>query len=231
MRRTHWTGTMLAAALLAAPAFAQSQNDAEIACRESAAQYARTDRINVGTEIQTARGGLYNVNWQIRDGRNTYRGYCQVDRNGRVQEIQQTQGPNLGGNLGGGNLGGGNTGGGVTTGTVSGVPSVSVDTGGSGSFSFGGRNAQRSAVDRAWVDTRGSRPSVALNVAGRRITFYGVVTNRRSDREFDMNINDSSEGRASGSARFRLNGDHNEVEMVSVDGQLRGNRFDGTFGR
>lgn len=222
MRRNFWSGVLAAAALAAPAVRAQNQNDAEISCREAATQYARTERINVGTDIQSSRGGGYTINWQVRDGRNTYRGYCEVDRNGRVQEIQQTQGPDLGG----GNPGGGGAGGGVP-----GVPSVSADTGGSGTFSFGGRNAQRTPVDRAWVDTRGSRPSVALNVGGRKLTFYGVITNRRSDREFDMSINDSSEGRASGSARFRLNGDRNEVEMISVDGTLRGNRFDGTFGR
>jgi hypothetical protein len=210
---------MLLAATLCAPGlFAQTQNDAEIACREAAVQYARTERLNVGTDLQSNRGGLYVVNWQVRDARNTYRGICEVDRNSRVQRIEQTQGPNLGGNT-------------PAPPAAQGVPQVNVDTSGRGTFSFGGRGATRSQVDRAWVDTRGNRPSVSLNVDGRKITFYGVITERRTDREFDMQINDSSEGRATGTARFRLNGDRNEVEMVSVDGQLRGNRFDGTFQR
>jgi hypothetical protein len=222
--------SILALAAWCAPlAPAQNQNDAEIACRESAAQYARTGRINVGTDIQSSRAGIWVIDWQVRDNRGTYRGYCEVDRNGRVQRIEQTQGANLGGGPGkgkGGSIfdppGGGN---------AAGAPPVSVSTAGRGTFSFGGRGAQRLNVDRAWVDTRASRPSVGLNIDGRRVNFYGAITNRRSDVEFDMTIDDSSEGRATGNARFRLNRDRNEVEMVSVDGQLRGSRFDGTFTR
>lgn len=128
-------------------------------------------------------------------------------------------------NRNGGNFGGGNFGGG--SGSVD-YPRVNVDTDGRGNFNS--RNGPSGRITRGFLNTR-DRVSVGFRVEGRVVTFYGRVSNSRSDREFDMIITDSSEGRATGTGRFRLNRDRNEVEMIEVRGTMSGRSFDGNFSR
>jgi hypothetical protein len=108
-------------------------------------------------------------------------------------------------------------------------PRVRIDTSGDGSFNS--RNAGSSSITRGWVDTSSGRPSVALSGDNNfRITFYGNITQANPDR-IVMNITGSDRGRASGRAEVRLNRDNNEVESISVNGNLQGGSFNGSFDR
>ena len=102
---------------------------------------------------------------------------------------------------------------------------MSADTSGRGNFS--GNNFGNAQVTRGWVNTRSGQPSVSLSGSGGfKITFYGVIT-QADDRHMTMRINNSNKGRASGRAEIYLNGEKNEVESVTVNG----NNFSGTFSR
>ncbi len=104
---------------------------------------------------------------------------------------------------------------------------VRVDTSGHGNFS-GDRQSVR--ITRGWVDTTG-QAYVALSGEGNfKITFRGPA-DTRDGRNFTMRITDSDRGNASGSATFRLNGDQNEVQSISVSGRLNGRSFSGSFSR
>jgi hypothetical protein len=108
---------------------------------------------------------------------------------------------------------------------ISDYPRVSADTSGHGNFS--GNNFGNAQVTRGWVNTRSGQPSVSLSGSGGfKITFYGVIT-QADDRHMTMRINNSNKGRASGRAEIYLNGEKNEVESVTVNG----NNFSGTFSR
>ena len=52
-----------------------------------------------------------------------------------------------------------------------------------------------------------------------------------SNREFTMIITGSDRGNARGQAQVRLNPDHNEVEMITVEGRLNRDDFNGKFNR
>lgn len=106
-------------------------------------------------------------------------------------------------------------------------PRVNVDTDGRGDFTS---DRVSGRVTRGFVNTTGE-PSVSLRVDGRMVTFFGRIEREISNREFEMRINRSSEGGASGNATFRLNGDRNEVEMISVSGTMNGRSFNGNFRR
>jgi hypothetical protein len=108
------------------------------------------------------------------------------------------------------------------------APSVEVDTAGKGSFST--RNSASQKVDRGYVDTR-RQASVGLRVRNKPVWFYGNVTRQVSPREFEMEVTNSSEGRAMGTARFRLNPDMNEVELITVQGMVNGRQVNGSFNR
>jgi len=70
------------------------------------------------------------------------------------------------------------------------------------------------------VDTR-EQPSVSLRGRnGFRITFYGEVIASDGDRELTLRITSSDRGDARGRASIRLNGDHNEVEWISLNGRM-----------
>jgi hypothetical protein len=108
------------------------------------------------------------------------------------------------------------------------VPNVRVDTAGRGTFQARGVNAR---ITRGWVDTRNN---VAVALSGDRnfgVTFYGTINRSSNDRAFTMRITSSNRGNAQGTAQVRLNNDRNEVEWISVDGRMNGDRFQGSFNR
>jgi len=129
---------------------------------------------------------------------------------------------NVGGN--GGNWNGGGNGDWNSPG-VSNYPRVRVDTSGRGSFSS--QNFGNSEISRGWVDTRSGSPAISLSGPGNfKVTFYGVVT-RVDGRHLTLRINRSDRGQAFGTAEVYLNGDKNEVQSIS----LNGNGFNGSFSR
>src|SRR5262249_32930495 len=101
-----------------------------------------------------------------------------------------------------------------------------------GQGSFSSRKFRIDRFDRAFVDTR-DQPSVTLRGRnGSRITFYGVIIAADGRRELTMRITSSDHGDARGRAQIRLNGDRNEVEWVSVSGNLEGSgEMSGEFNR
>lgn len=108
---------------------------------------------------------------------------------------------------------------------ISDYPRVSADTSGRGNFSS--QNLGNANITRGWVDTRSGQPSVSLSGSGGfKITFYGVIT-QADGRHMTMRINRSSRGNAYGQADVYLNGDKNEIESITVNG----NHFNGTFSR
>lgn len=125
--------------------------------------------------------------------------------------------------------GGAGSGGGWANGgsSIGNAPRVNVDTDGRGDFSS---DRVSGRVTRGFVNTTGD-PSLGFRVDGRVVTFYGRIEREISNREFEMRINRSSEGNVNGNATFRLNGDRNEVEMISVSGTMNGRSFSGNFRR
>jgi hypothetical protein len=106
---------------------------------------------------------------------------------------------------------------------------VRADTGGRGSFNTQDRGPVR--ITRGWVDTTGE-PAIALSGEHDfRISFRGEIIRSNGEREFTMRIRGSDRGEARGIATFRLNRDRNEVEFISINGRLNGEKFDGNFNR
>lgn len=109
------------------------------------------------------------------------------------------------------------------------APRVKVDTSGKGDYNGPDGSVH---ITRGWVNTEGQQTTVALSGEHHyKITFYGYVTQKNGDREFTMQINNSDHGNAAGTATFRLNHDRNEVEYISLTGQLNGMDFNGNFRR
>jgi hypothetical protein len=107
---------------------------------------------------------------------------------------------------------------------INNYPRVRVDTSGHGSYQGRHRSAN---ITRGWVDTSSDRPSVALSGDNDfRITFYGNVV-RSDGNHVVMEITGTDRGSANGHAEFRLNGDRNEVDMITVNGS----GFSGNFNR
>ncbi|MGA9812384.1 MAG: hypothetical protein WBQ64_06395 [Terriglobales bacterium] len=107
-------------------------------------------------------------------------------------------------------------------------PRVRVDTSGRGTFNS--RNAGNVKITRGFVDSTGARPSVSLRGGNFMITFYGVVENSDGGG-FTMRITGSDRGSARGTAQARLNNDRNEVESITVSGNMGRNSFTGNFSR
>lgn len=108
---------------------------------------------------------------------------------------------------------------------LSNYPRVKADTSGRGSFS--GQNYNNVNITRGWVDTSSGRPSVSLSGSNNfKITFYGEIT-RVDGRHFTMRITGSTSGNAYGKAEIYMNGDKNEVQSISVNGD----NFSGSFSR
>ena len=121
--------------------------------------------------------------------------------------------------------GGGGNGPGYGGGSISNYPRVQIDTSGRGNFTS--RNWGSANVTRGWVDTRSGRASVSLTGSNNfKVTFYGDVTDG-GDRRIVLRITSSNRGRADGRAEILLNGDKNEVQSISVNG----NNFNGNFSR
>lgn len=108
-------------------------------------------------------------------------------------------------------------------------PHVKVDTGGRGNFNGLGKSVR---ITRGWVDTKGQQTIVALS--GKhdfKIDFYGRITQKDGKREFTMEIDNSDRGNAMGTATFLLNDDRNEVQSISLNGNVNGRNFSGNFKR
>ena len=107
-------------------------------------------------------------------------------------------------------------------------PRVRVDTSGRGTYNS--RAAGSVRITRGFVDSTGPRPSVSLRGGNFMITFYGMVV-RSDGRGFTMQITGSDRGPAQGTAQARLNNDRNEVETITLNGNLGRDNFTGNFGR
>ena len=77
------------------------------------------------------------------------------------------------------------------------MPSLRADTSGNGNFSSPG---QLFRVTRGYLDTRTPNIAVGLSGQGSKVTFYGRVERRNSDREYTMNITSSDRGPAENAA-------------------------------
>ncbi len=87
-------------------------------------------------------------------------------------------------------------------------------------------------IKQGWVNTKGQQTTVGLGGGDDfRIDFYGRLVQQNGDREFTMEIDNSSRGDASGTATFRLSPNHKKVEYISASGQLNGTDFNGNFSR
>jgi len=177
--------------------------------------------ILVNQERDTLGGDTYILSWEVRSNDpKRQRGFCEVHRRDvRVMRFETTpyrreywqpggyQEPPFTGPS----------------------PHVKVDTDGKGYFSS--RNFRLDRLDRAFVDTK-DQPSISLRGKnGARITLYGVVIDANG-REFTMRITSSDRGDARGRIQVRLNGDHNEVEWISINGYLENSgEMNGEFNR
>ena len=109
-------------------------------------------------------------------------------------------------------------------------PHVRADTDGAGSYYVPGLGSSQADRGYAWLDE--DRPMVGFSYNGQRqAKFYGPVTRRLNDREYEMEIQDSNRGVATGTGKFRLSPDLKEVEIVEVNGWIGGQRFSGNFKR
>jgi hypothetical protein len=108
-------------------------------------------------------------------------------------------------------------------------PHVSVDTGGHGTWNGPDQTAR---ITRGSIDTN-AQPTVSLSGDNHfKITCRGEIVSQNGKREFTMNIAGCDRGDARGTASFRLNGDKNEVEWISISGNANsGASFSGTFNR
>jgi len=229
-----WICGLAAVLLTAGGAQAQNRdNDYERSCSQEVANRFSVRRHDVATQSQEERHGKIRVSWTF----NQRNGYCEYDirmnlvkfkeygpgssdrdddrndnrrddrygddsrRDDRYRDRQPTVN----------------------------VYRVRADTSGRGTFNGDARGTVR--ITRGWVDTT-DEASVSLSGEHNfKITFRGEIINANGDREFTLRIRSSDRGDASGTATFRLNGDRNEVDSITVSGRLNGNRFDGNFSR
>lgn len=204
-------GFLLAGFALTLPNESAAQDRAwrDCARRAATASGVSESSISINRERDEFGGDTYILSWEVRsDDPRHQRGYCEVNRrDSRVVRFETTpfrrerwhdgdnQEPSYTGEY----------------------PHVRVDTDGKGYFTSRGFRLDR--LDRGFVDTK-DQPSVAMRGRnGARITLYGVVI-AANGREFTMRITSSDRGDARGRVEIRLNGDHNEVEWISVSGYL-----------
>lgn len=177
---------------------------------------------SISSDRQGLRGRLrYGLGGSGSGGWRTANYDCQVDiHRNRVERSSYTPRANNNGWPGGPGYPGGPP--------VANYPRVRVDTSGRGTYNS--RAAGSVKITRGFVDSTGSRPSVSLRGSNFMITFYGVV--ERSDGGgFTMRITGSDRGSAQGTAQARLNKDRNEVESITVNGNLGRDSFNGNFSR
>jgi len=109
-------------------------------------------------------------------------------------------------------------------------PHVRADTDGAGSYYVPGLGS--SQADRGYVWLHEDWPMIGFSYEGQRhAKFYGPITRRLNDREYEMEIQDSNLGAATGTGKFRLSPNLEEVEIVEVNGRIGGQRFSGKFER
>jgi len=221
--RVSWVWGLAMVLLTAGAAEAQNRdNDYERSCRQEVVNRFNARRHEVATQNPEERRGNIRVRWTF----NQRNGLCEYDNRLNLTRFKEF-GPGYderdddrdGGYRDGGyrdrqpNIN---------------VYRVRADTSGRGTFSDG-RGSVR--ITRGWVDTTGE-PSVSLTGEHNyKVTFRGELVSANGDREFTLRIRSSDRGDASGTATFRLNGDRNEVDAITVSGRLNGNRFDGNFSR
>jgi hypothetical protein len=201
---------------------AQDRNSS--AWRECQSRAASAMRVSM-SDVEVSPGGesdrgRFILNWDARvDNGRRERGYCEVDRrDGRIVRFETNP------------YNGGGYDGGYNPPPYAGdYPRVRVDTDGKGYFSSRSLNSKR--LDRGYVDTR-DQPSVTLRGRdGFRITLFGRVVSSDGNREITLHITSTDRGEARGRASIRLNGDRNEVEAISVNGNFAGGEFIGEFNR
>ena len=211
------------APFLISPRAANAQDRAWNDCaRRAAVSSGVSDSDIQVTPESDDRGRTYILSWEVRGGGPCRkRGYCEVDRRGkrivrfetnpyrrdrdRDRDYDNTP---------------------AYTGPY---PHVRVDTDGRGYFSS--RSLRIDQLDRGYVD---SKEQTAVTLRGRngaRITFFGEVI-WADGREFTVRITSSDRGDARGRANIRLNGDHNEVEAITLEGRMGdGGDFKAEFNR
>ena len=205
---------LLAAFFLILPRGAAAQDRAWRDCTRRAAVSAGVSdsSIQITAETDDRRSNTYILSWEVRSNDpRRQRGYCEISRDDR-RIVRFETNPYRGG-------GGGPRGDydepQVYTGPYA---HVKVDTDGTGYFSS--RRFKSDRLERGYVDTR-EQPSVSLRGRnGFRVTFYGEVISSDGDRELTLRITSSDRGDARGRASIRLNGDHNEVEWISLNGRM-----------
>ena len=209
--------------LFAVFASAQSDRDLESKCRNEAARRFNISRDSISAQMSGWDNNQARVQWR----NNNRNGYCVIDRHMNVVDFKDF---GQGGNDRWDNNAGDNnrwdddrrwT-------PISNYPRVKVDTDGHGSFT---RNNESLRIKRGYVDTKGT-PSITLSCEhDYRVTFRGDVVRQNGDREFTIRFTSADRGDARGMATFRLNRDKNEVEFISVEGQLNGRPVQATFDR
>lgn len=209
MKPTGLTTAAAFAILCSSSLFAQRNSDYQNKCQQEVVSRLRVNQRDVFTNFQGTNSGRARVSWTVR----SREGYCIIDNRMTVVDFRDS------GNSGGG----GGRNGGVRP---IDVPRMTMDTSGRGTFN--GERVVR--ITRGWVDTAG-QTAVALSGENNfRIVFFGEITQSNS-RNFTMRITRSDRGNASGTATFRVNGDHNEVESINVNGRMNGRDFTGNFSR
>ncbi len=204
------------------------------------ADAGRRVNLNLDSQVQySASDGRLGLRGNLRygiGGPNSWRTGtydCVVDpRSNRVERVKYSPrassgnwpGPGYPGGPGGPGYPGGPGGPG---GPVGNYPRVKVDTPMRGTYNSRSGSFE---IERGYVDSRGSRPSIMLRGRNFRITFYGVVENSVG-AGFTMRITGSDRGDARGTAQTRFNNDLNEVELINVSGRMGRDEFSGNFDR
>lgn len=236
--KVSWICGIAVLLLFAGAAQAQNRdNDYERSCRQEVANRFSVRRYDVATQSQEERHGKIRVSWTY----NQRNGYCEYDtRMNLVRFKERGEGSDdrdddrndaRNDNRGDSRYRDDNN---RDDSNRDRQPNINVyrvkaDTSGRGIFNGDERGSIR--ITRGWVDTTNE---VSVSLSGERnfkITFRGEVVRANGDREYTMRIRSSDRGDTSGTATFRLNGDKNEVESITVSGVLNGNRFDGSFSR
>jgi hypothetical protein len=225
---------MLISAILL-PGLAMAQYGYVRECKETVANQLNVSPLDVNAQLGAfSSNGSRIVNWRSSRANDGY-GYCEF--NTATGELVQAQSGEYAGPVanrsGYGNAQGQqyaqNMGYGNYRQTLVNAPHVKVDNSGRGDFHGPHKSFH---IRHTWVDTRGEQAIVTLSDGDDyKISFYGPIVQRNGNRDFTMDLNNSNFGAASGTATFRLTPDDKRVEYISMNGQLKGRDFNGTFRR
>ena len=245
-------GIVAVGAMASGAAFAEPREVGTQGCRAFAAlsTSAYYDDIFVNIGRQTNRNGNFGLTWEawISDVR-AITGTCESDargtivrfdrlaeKDGRKPSLSSQGGFNQNGgfNQTGGQTGGfgqpaqpGQGGGFGGTASTSNSGAATLDNAGRGTFNgLGFNNAQ---LEHAHLVMQNGRAIVTLAAGFNRITFQGQVTRQLSDREFEITIDNSDRGRATGQILLRMSPAHNEAEEITVNGTSGRQQFNGRF--